>query len=151
MRLHAAVVALALLSEAMLASQSPPANREATSAKSAAASRPQRAGKAKSSTTHRASTRKPRRRNTRAGQQAPTRERYTEIQQALIARGYGAGPATGVWGPEWAEAVKRFQRDNGLEITGKLNSLTLIALGLGPNHKSAPDSSGLGPGDPPPR
>jgi peptidoglycan hydrolase-like protein with peptidoglycan-binding domain len=67
-------------------------------------------------------------------QQAPTPERYIEIQQALIERGYLTGPATGKWGPECAEALKRFQQDHNLEPTGKLNALTLIALGLGPNH-----------------
>lgn len=67
-------------------------------------------------------------------QQAPTPERYQEIQQALIQRGYLSGPATGKWGPECAEALKRFQQDHNLEATGKLNALTLIALGLGPNR-----------------
>jgi peptidoglycan hydrolase-like protein with peptidoglycan-binding domain len=66
--------------------------------------------------------------------QAPTPERYLEIQQALIERGYLGGPATGKWGPECAEALKRFQQDHNLEATGKLNALTLIALGLGPNR-----------------
>jgi len=107
----------------------------------ASARRPaQRAG-VKSSRARKNPSQRSRRRRRPAGQQSPTRERYAEIQQALIARGYLQGPPTGVWGPESVEALRRFQRDNGLEPTGKLNSLTLIALGLGPNHASAANSS----------
>ncbi|HXG33001.1 MAG TPA: peptidoglycan-binding domain-containing protein [Bryobacteraceae bacterium] len=72
----------------------------------------------------------------RLGQQQPTPERYREIQEALIARGYLEGPATGVWGPESVEALRRFQQDNHLDATGKINSLSLIALGLGPKRDS---------------
>lgn len=72
----------------------------------------------------------------RLGQQQPTPERYREIQEALIARGYLEGPATGAWGPESVEALKKFQQDNHLEPTGKINSLSLIALGLGPKRDS---------------
>jgi hypothetical protein len=32
------------------------------------------------------------------------------------------------------EALRRFQEDNGQEPTGKLDSLSLIKLGLGPNY-----------------
>lgn len=72
----------------------------------------------------------------RLGQQQPTPERYREIQEALIARGYLQGPATGTWGPESVEALRKFQQDNHLEPTGKINSLSLIALGLGPKRDS---------------
>lgn len=77
-----------------------------------------------------------RQRGWRAGQQAPTRERYAEIQQALVERGYLDAQPAGLWGPEWVEALKRFQQEHNLEPSGKLNSLTLIALGLGPNRNS---------------
>lgn len=72
----------------------------------------------------------------RTAQLAPTRERYLEIQQALIERGYLSPPATGNWGPESVEALKRFQQEHHLEPTGTLNALTLIALGLGPKRAS---------------
>ena len=36
------------------------------------------------------------------------------------------------------ETLKRFQSEQNLESTGKINSLSLIALGLGPKHDSAP-------------
>jgi peptidoglycan hydrolase-like protein with peptidoglycan-binding domain len=73
----------------------------------------------------------------RRGQQTPTPERYQEIQQALVAKGYLEGPATGDWGANSAEALRRFQQDQHLEATGKLNSLSLIALGLGPRRAAS--------------
>jgi len=69
-----------------------------------------------------------------AGQRNPTPERYREIQEALIAKGYLKGPATGQWGSESIEAMKRFQADQKLDADGKIEALTLIALGLGPKN-----------------
>ena len=66
-------------------------------------------------------------------QAGPTSDRYREIQEALAAKGYLKTPPTGVWDQESTEAMKRFQADQKLTSTGKLNSLSLIALGLGPN------------------
>jgi peptidoglycan hydrolase-like protein with peptidoglycan-binding domain len=68
---------------------------------------------------------------------APTPERYIEIQQALIDKGYLEGPATGVWGAESVAALKKFQQDQNLEPSGKLDSLSLITLGLGPRRDPA--------------
>ena len=82
------------------------------------------------------SRRKPRRAWS-AGQQAPTPERYRQIQQALVDRGYLDGPVTGTWGLESEEALKRFQKDQNLDARGKLDSLSLIALGLGPKRDTA--------------
>ena len=81
-------------------------------------------------------------------QQQPTPARYTEIQQALIAKGYFAGPADGVWGPESVAALKRFQEDQKLEATGKINALSLIRLGLGPKREGAQQGGGLPPSGP---
>lgn len=68
------------------------------------------------------------------GQQAPTPERITEIQKALAQRGYLKGEPSGVWGPDSSEAMKRFQQDKQLDATGKISSLSLIHLGLGPKR-----------------
>ena len=65
---------------------------------------------------------------------APTPERYKEIQEALAAKGYSSGSADGVWNTQWSDALKRFQQDQKLEPNGKLNSLSLISLGLGPKR-----------------
>jgi hypothetical protein len=35
------------------------------------------------------------------------------------------------------DAMKRFQAAQNLDASGKINSLSLIALGLGPKHDSA--------------
>jgi len=76
-------------------------------------------------------------------QQTPTPERYKEIQQALIDRGYLEGPPTGEWGPTSVDALKRFQQDQKLDPTGKLDALTLIGLGLGPKRDLAAKNSQL--------
>lgn len=68
------------------------------------------------------------------GQAAPTPERYKEIQEALARKGYLHGDATGVWNPDSADALRRFQQDQNLQASGKLDSLSIIALGLGPKH-----------------
>lgn len=70
----------------------------------------------------------------RSRQLAPTPDRYKEIQSALVERGYLKKDASGVWDADSADAMRRFQQDQSLEATGKLNSLSLIALGLGPKH-----------------
>ncbi|MCP5113901.1 MAG: peptidoglycan-binding protein [bacterium] len=70
----------------------------------------------------------------RYGQRAPTRARYKEIQLALKKRGYNPGPIDGQWGSKTAAALKRFERDNKLHADGRLDSLALIILGLGPQR-----------------
>lgn len=77
------------------------------------------------------------RRPLRSNQQAPTSDRYKEIQQALVSKGYLEGEPNGEWGPNSVEALKRFQADQNLTPDGKLTSLSLIALGLGPKRLSA--------------
>lgn len=69
--------------------------------------------------------------NWRSRQLAPTPDRYKEIQTALAQRGYLNGSPNGVWDASSTEALRRFQQDQNLQPTGKLNSLSLIALGLG--------------------
>jgi hypothetical protein len=72
-------------------------------------------------------------------QLAPSQDRYREIQQALAAKGYlQPEQATGAWDQNSLDALKRFQIEQNLEPSGKINSLSLIALGLGPKHDSLP-------------
>jgi len=73
----------------------------------------------------------------RSRQLAPTPERYRDIQGALASKGYLKAAPTGVWDAESADALRRFQHDQSLEPSGKVNSLSLIALGLGAKHTSA--------------
>lgn len=86
-------------------------------------------------------------------QQQPTADRYKEIQQALADKGYFKGPMDGTWNPGSVEALKRFQKDQNLDPDGKIGSLSLIALGLGPKRGvSSAQSAPVGgePVDPPP-
>ena len=73
----------------------------------------------------------------RSYQQAPTPDRYKEIQQALAGKGYLRGDPNGEWGADSVDALKRFQTDQNLTPDGKLNSLSLIAMGLGPKRLTA--------------
>jgi hypothetical protein len=76
------------------------------------------------------------RRARRSYQQTPTPERYKEIQQALAGKGYFHGEPNGEWGSDSQDALKRFQADQSLTTDGKLTSMSLIALGLGPKRLS---------------
>lgn len=71
------------------------------------------------------------------GQQTPSQERFNEIQQALVARGFLTTPPTGVWDKDSIDAMKRFQAEQSLPPTGKVTSLSLIALGLGPKRNTS--------------
>lgn len=67
-------------------------------------------------------------------QQAPTQDRYREIQQALADKGYFKGTVDGHWGTDSVAALRSFQQEHNLDGDGKLTSLSLIGLGLGPNR-----------------
>ncbi len=84
--------------------------------------------------TKRATKKSPARAAWHPGQTAPTPDRYKEIQEALAKKGYLHGEATGVWNADSADALRRFQQDQNLSASGKLDSLSLIALGLGPKY-----------------
>jgi hypothetical protein len=75
----------------------------------------------------------------RPRQLQPTAERYREIQDALVAKGYlKPEQANGSWDQNSIDALKKFQADQKLDASGKITSMSLIALGLGPKHDSAP-------------
>jgi hypothetical protein len=64
----------------------------------------------------------------------PDATRYQEIQQSLADRGYFKGEVNGQWGDDSVDAMKRFQTDQKIPNDGKVSSLSLIGLGLGPRH-----------------
>ena len=70
-------------------------------------------------------------------QTVPAAERYRQIQQALIDKGYLQGSASGAWGQDSVAALRQFQADQKLDGSGKINALTLIRLGLGPKRDPA--------------
>lgn len=51
-------------------------------------------------------------------------------QKRLTQRGYQTGPVDGLWGRQTQKAVNKFQRDQGLGVTGKLDAKTVGALGF---------------------
>jgi len=83
-------------------------------------------------------------------QSAPTPERYREIQQALAAKGYlRTDQVTGTWTSDSADAMRKFQTDQKLDSSGKINSRSLIALGLGPKPAAAEAKPTVGQEPPP--
>jgi hypothetical protein len=71
-------------------------------------------------------------------QTTPSPQRYKQIQDALVAKGFlSPEDASGAWGQSSADALKKFQAAQNIESTGKIDSLSLIALGLGPKHDDA--------------
>jgi hypothetical protein len=73
-----------------------------------------------------------------ARQMSPTTDRYREIQQALADKGYLKTQPNGVWDDQSSEALKQFQNDKHLSPTGKISSMSLIDLGLGPRPPNSP-------------
>lgn len=61
-------------------------------------------------------------------------ERATEIQSALIGRGYLSGEPTGNWDSASYTAMQKMQSDNGWQTKLVPDSRALIKLGLGPNN-----------------
>lgn len=79
-------------------------------------------------------------------QTSPSPDRYREIQGALAAKGFlKPEDATGTWNQTSSDALKKFQAEQNLESSGKIDSLSLIALGLGPHHDPAPPRTPLQP------
>lgn len=94
---------------------------------------------AQSSTRRTTRRRTVRRRTARvpAGSQTrPSRERYRQIQQALAEAGFDPGPVDGLWGPQSEDAMADFQEARDLEPTGRIEALSLIQLGLGPQYET---------------
>jgi len=83
-------------------------------------------------------------------QLSPSPDRYREIQGALAAKGFlKPEDATGTWNQTSSDALKQFQAEQNLESSGKINSLSLIALGLGPHRDAAPPAPPKIPPQPP--
>ena len=60
------------------------------------------------------------------------------IQQALESKGHQPGASDGVWGERSDDALRAFQKANGLEPLGEAEVFTLAALGLLPEDRPAP-------------
>jgi peptidoglycan hydrolase-like protein with peptidoglycan-binding domain len=122
-----------------VAAKSTPTATKSTAAKSAVTkSTGVKSGATKSGSSTKLAAKKappPRPRN--YAQLQPSPDRYKEIQQALADKGYFSGAPDGVWGASSTDALKRFQHDQNLSEDGKVDSLSLIALGLGPKRTAS--------------
>jgi hypothetical protein len=59
-----------------------------------------------------------------------TRENAKNAQEALKAKGFYDGEVDGVVGPKTRRALSEYQKSAGLEVTGRLDSLTAEKLGV---------------------
>jgi peptidoglycan hydrolase-like protein with peptidoglycan-binding domain len=55
-------------------------------------------------------------------------ERIAAVQTALSRSAYGQLTADGVFGPDTRDAIIRFQRDNGLPVTGTISDALILEL-----------------------
>ena len=53
-----------------------------------------------------------------------------KVQEELQAMGYNPGPLDGIWGRKTKRALKKFQYESGLTVTGKIDRPTKERLGL---------------------
>jgi len=60
----------------------------------------------------------------------PNNQQIRKAQQHLRSRGYQLGSADGIIGPQTITALRRYQSDNGLTVTGKVDLDTLDSLGI---------------------
>lgn len=77
------------------------------------------------------------------GPQSPSPDRLREIQQALLSNGFTNVEPNGKWDEASASAMKRFQEEHDIKPNGKINALSLIALGLGPKRGPAPGATSV--------
>ena len=59
-----------------------------------------------------------------------TRDQITTVQGMLRSKGLYNGPDTGKLNPETRTAIKQWQGENSVKVTGTLNKVTLEAMGI---------------------
>ena len=74
------------------------------------------------------------------------RNEVTEVQRLLTLLGYETGPQDGVVGPRTSFAIRRYQQEKGLRMTGEPSAALLVRLksDLGPtaNNVGSAQSGG---------
>ena len=63
-----------------------------------------------------------------------------QVQKRLRELGYDPGPVDGIMGRKTTEAIKSFQTDNSLLVTGELNDATLKKLGIVKDVEESPSA-----------
>ncbi len=128
------VVGLVLsLGLVMVSGQNQPTKKTPSKTKKSAAKKKSTSKKAVKKSASKSST-KAKKPAAPRGQLHPTPERYKQIEEALVARGYLLEEPTGKWGSNAVEALRSFQADHDLPATGRIDPLSLMQLGLGPSQ-----------------
>ncbi|MGH9902833.1 MAG: peptidoglycan-binding protein, partial [Pyrinomonadaceae bacterium] len=78
-----------------------------------------------------------------AGAVKKTDDKVRRAQEALKAAGYNVGTPDGVAGTRTVEAIRKFQADKGIPVSGSLDVATLAALGLAGGKQTAGEGQGL--------
>jgi peptidoglycan hydrolase-like protein with peptidoglycan-binding domain len=82
------------------------------------------------------------------GHAGMTQQEIQEVQHVLRARGYRPGDIPSLTDANTQEAIRNFQRDNNIPVTGTLDQRTTALLGVGPNAAGPADGDvGHGPPD----
>jgi peptidoglycan hydrolase-like protein with peptidoglycan-binding domain len=69
-------------------------------------------------------------RHAKMGNMKLSREDARAAQEALKTKGFDPGPVDGKLGPRTAQALKDFQKQEGLQPTGQLDDETRTKLGV---------------------
>lgn len=65
-----------------------------------------------------------------AGARGMGREDVRKVQEALKDKGHDPGQADGIMGPRTQQALRAFQKEQGIQATGQLDQKTASALGV---------------------
>lgn len=63
---------------------------------------------------------------------ALSRNAVRTLQERLQQLGYYTAAIDGEWGPAAIDALRRYQEASGIQVTGRINSQTVTALGIDP-------------------
>lgn len=75
-------------------------------------------------------------------QQQLSSEQIREAQEKLQQEGHSPGAIDGQWSPQTQAAVKEFQREKNLQVTGELDQETLKELGVSADDPGMKDRTG---------
>jgi His-Xaa-Ser repeat protein HxsA len=70
------------------------------------------------------------RRDVKKTERIPQSATLAKVQSKLTALGYYKGDIDGAFGPQTELAITKFQSENGLAVTGRLDLKTLSSLGI---------------------
>lgn len=68
-------------------------------------------------------------------------ERVRQVQEALKDKGMDPGPVDGIMGPKTQAALREFQKQEGMEETGRLDAETMSKLGVASAGAGSPPAA----------